>query len=168
MRKKMLQDSKLLCYTCKEQGEPLLSTSGGPQSTLLSPCYGLNFVSPKICWDPDSQGDGIRRWGFWGVMRSWGWNSLVVCCCLVARSCPVFFWPHGLQHARLPSFTLSQSLLKFMSVEWVMPSNHLILCHPLLHLPSIFPSTKVFSNESVLCIKWPEVLKFQLWHQSFQ
>ena len=93
MRKKMLQDSKLLCYTCKEQGEPLLSTSGGPQSTLLSPCYGLNFVSPKICWDPDSQGDGIRRWGLWGVMRSWGWNSLVVCCCLVARLCPVFFDP---------------------------------------------------------------------------
>ena len=60
--------------------------------------------------------------------------------------------PHGLQHTRLPlSFTISQSLLKLMSIEWVMPSNHLILCHPLLLLPSIFPSIRVFSNESALC-----------------
>ena len=50
----------------------------------------------------------------------------------------------------------SRSLLKLMSIELVMPSNHLILCHPLLLLPSIFPSIRVFSNESVLCIKWPK------------
>ena len=49
-----------------------------------------------------------------------------------------------------------QSLLKLMSIELVMSSNHLILCHPLLLLPSIFPSKRVFSNESVLCIRWPE------------
>ena len=57
---------------------------------------------------------------------------------------------HGLQHARLPclSFTISWSLLKLMSIESVMPSNHLILCRPLLLLPSIFPSIRVFSNES--------------------
>ena len=48
------------------------------------------------------------------------------------------------------------SLLKFMSIEWVMPPNHLILCHPLLLPPSIFPSIRVFSNESVLHIKWPK------------
>ena len=52
------------------------------------------------------------------------------------------------------SITNSQSLLKLMSIESVMPSNHLILCHPLL-LPSIFPSIRVFSNESVLRIRWP-------------
>ena len=51
------------------------------------------------------------------------------------------------------SFTTSQSLLKLMSIESMMPSNHLILCHPLLLLPSIFPNTRVFSNESDLCIK---------------
>ena len=68
-------------------------------------------------------------------------------------------WPHGLQHTRLPlSFTISQSLLKLMSVESVMPSNHLILCRPLLLLPSIFPSIRVFSNESVLHIKWPKLV----------
>ena len=53
-------------------------------------------------------------------------------------------------------FTISQSLLKLMSIELVMLSNHLNLCHPLLLLPSIFPSIRVFSNESVLCIRWPK------------
>ena len=51
------------------------------------------------------------------------------------------------------SFTISQSLLKLMSIESVMPSNHLILCYPLLLLPSIFPSLRVFSNELALCIR---------------
>ena len=55
------------------------------------------------------------------------------------------------------SITISRSLLKLMSIESVMPSNHLILCHPLLLLPSIFPSIRVFSNESVLHIRFPEV-----------
>ena len=63
------------------------------------------------------------------------------------------------------SITNSQSLLKLMSITLVMPSNHLILCCPLLLPPSIFPSIKVFSNESVQVAK---VLEFQLQHQSFQ
>ena len=58
------------------------------------------------------------------------------------------------------SFTISWSLLKLMSIESVMPSNHLILSCPLLLLPSIFPSISVFSNESVLCIRWPEYWSF--------
>ena len=58
------------------------------------------------------------------------------------------------------SITNSQSLLKLMSIESVMSSNHLILCHPLLLLPSIFPSIRVFSNESVLCIRWPKDCSF--------
>ena len=58
------------------------------------------------------------------------------------------------------SITNSQSLLKLMSIELVIPSNHLILCHPLLLLPSIFPSIRVFSNESVLCIRWPKYWSF--------
>ena len=68
--------------------------------------------------------------------------------------------PHGLLHARLPCFTISQSLLKLMSIELVMPSNHLILCHPLLLLPSIFPRIRVFSNESVLRISLPKYWSF--------
>ena len=58
------------------------------------------------------------------------------------------------------SITNSWSLLKPMSIELVMPSNHLILCHPLLFLPSIFPSIRVFSNESVLRIRWPKYCSF--------
>ena len=58
------------------------------------------------------------------------------------------------------SITNSQSLLKLMSIQLVMPSNHLILCHPLLLLPSIFPSIRVFSNESILCIRWPKYWSF--------
>ena len=60
------------------------------------------------------------------------------------------------------SITNSRSLIKLMSIELVMPSNHLILCCPLLLLPSIFPSTRVFSNESVLQIRWPKY-----WSSSF-
>jgi len=58
------------------------------------------------------------------------------------------------------SITNSWSLLKLMSIELVMPSNHLILCRPLLLPPSIFPSIRVFSNESVLCIRWPKYWSF--------
>ena len=63
-------------------------------------------------------------------------------------------WPHWVQHAL--SITNSWSLLKLMSIESVMPSNHLILCRPLLLLPLIFPSIRIFSNESVPPIKWPK------------
>ena len=58
------------------------------------------------------------------------------------------------------SFTISQSLFKFMSIEFVMLSNHLILCCPLLLLPSVFASFRVFSNESVLRIRWPKCCNF--------
>ena len=58
------------------------------------------------------------------------------------------------------SITNSQSLFKFMSIKLVTPSNHLSLCHPLLLLPSIFPKFRVFSNESVLCIRWPKYWNF--------
>ena len=63
-------------------------------------------------------------------------------------------------HQASLSITNSQSLLKLMSIELVMPCNHLILCHPLLFLPSIFPSIRVFSDESVLCIRWPKYWSF--------
>ena len=68
--------------------------------------------------------------------------------------------PHGLQHIRLPCLSLTSSLLKLMSIESVVPSNHLILCHPLLLLPSVFPSIRVFSKESALHIRWPKYWSF--------
>ena len=67
-------------------------------------------------------------------------------------------WTAAFQ-ASLP-FTISWSLLKLMSIESVMPSNHFILYRPILLLPSIFPSIRVFSNESALCIRWPEYRNF--------
>ena len=67
-------------------------------------------------------------------------------------------WTAGCQAS--PSITNSLSLPKLMSIESVMPSNHLILCYPLLLLPSIFPNIRVFSNESVLCIRWPKHWSF--------
>ena len=69
--------------------------------------------------------------------------------------------PHGLQHTRPPCQSPnSESPLKFMSIESVMPSNHLILCHPLLLPPSVFPRIRGFSSESVLCIRWPKYWSF--------
>ena len=66
----------------------------------------------------------------------------------------------GCSTSGFPVFTISWSLLKLMSIESVMPSNHLILCCPLLLTPSIFPSLRVFSNESVLRIRWPKYCSF--------
>ena len=81
----------------------------------------------------------------------------------------LFAAPWTAAHQASLSFTIFQSLLKLMSIESVMPSNHCILCHPLLLLPSIFPSIRVFSNGSVLHIRWPKYWSFfQLQHQSFQ
>ena len=68
--------------------------------------------------------------------------------------------PHGLQHAKPLSINNFWSLLRLMSIESVMPSNHLILCHPFLLLPSVFPRIRVFSNESVLHIRWPKYWSF--------
>ena len=79
----------------------------------------------------------------------------------VAQSC-FFATPWTAERQASLSITNSWSLLKLMSIELVMPSNHLILCHPLLLPPSIFPSIRVFSNESVLHIRWPKS-----WSSSF-
>ena len=72
----------------------------------------------------------------------------------------LFVTPSAAAHQASLSFPISQSLLKFMSIESVMSSNHLILCLPLLLLPSTFPSIRVFSNDSVLHIRWPKCWSF--------
>ena len=72
------------------------------------------------------------------------------------------FWPYELQHAKLPKLTISLSLLKLMSIKAVMPSNCLILCCPLLLLPSVFASIRVFSSESALCIRWQKFWSFSI------
>ena len=107
----------------------------------------------------------IKKVECWGIdaLELWCWRRLLRVPWIVRRSnqsiplllllfsCSVL----SAGQASL-SFTNSQSLLKLMSIESVMPSNHLILCHPLLLLPSIFPNIRVFSNESDLYIRWPK------------
>ena len=78
----------------------------------------------------------------------------------VTQSCPTLCDPWTAARQASLSITNSRSLLKLMSIESVMPSNHRILCRPLLLLPSIFPSIRVFSNESTLCIRWPKNWSF--------
>ena len=78
----------------------------------------------------------------------------------VTQLCPTLCNPMDCSMPGLPVITNSQSLLKLMSIELVMPSNHLNLCPPLLLLPLIFPSIMVFSNESVLGIRWPKYWSF--------
>ena len=78
----------------------------------------------------------------------------------VAQSCPTLCDPMVAACQTSLSITSSWYLLKLISIDLVMPSNHLILCHPLLLLPSIFPSIRVFPNESILCIRWSKYWSF--------
>ena len=80
-------------------------------------------------------------------------------CCSVTQSC-LFVTPWTAARQASLSFTISRSLLQLISIESVMPSNHLILCRPLLHLPSILPSIRVFANELALHIKGPKYWSF--------
>ena len=83
-----------------------------------------------------------------------------ICCCSVAKSYLTLCDPWTAARQASLFFTISQSLLKLISIESVMPSNHLILCHPLLLLPSIFYSIRVFSNELTVPIRWPKYWSF--------
>ena len=129
----------------------------------------LVTACPFIIWDPRHlSGPSVK----WECPRSLQWSTGLLATPfysyiqefiinVVQSFSPVWLSvTHGLQHTRLPClfFTISRSLLKLMSIGSVMPSSHLILCHPLLLLPSIFPSIRVFSNESILCIGWPKYL----------
>ena len=94
-----------------------------------------------------------------GWAHEWmdGWLG---CCFSVTQSCLTLCDPMDSALQASLSFSISLSLLKLTSIELVMPSNHFILCRPLLLLPSIFPSIRVFSNESALHIRWPKYWSF--------
>ena len=83
-------------------------------------------------------------------------SSAQISCSVVSNS----LWPYELQHARPPVHHQRPESTQPMSIKSVIPSKHLILCRPLLLLPSIFPSIKVFSNESALWIRWPKYWSF--------
>ena len=116
----------------------------------LQPCFGQ-----VLCWDPSR----LRMGGAAGAYRV---------CCSVTQLCLTLWPPWTTTYHASPSFTVSWRLLKLMSIESVMPSNHFILCCPLLFLPSIFLSIRVFSNESAPHIRWPEYqgFSFLVWYTS--
>jgi len=118
---------------------------------------GCQFLLQRIFL---TQGSNQRLLHCRRILYRWAPREGSVQFSSVTRSCPTLRH-HGLQHARPPCpSSNSRSLLKLMSIVSVMSSNHLILCRPLLLLPSIFPSFRVFSKESVLCIRWPKYWSF--------
>ena len=100
-----------------------------------------------------------------GKGTGWKLGILVMTLFVVIHSLSsvqLFVTPWTAAHQTSLSITISKSLLKLMSIESAMPSNHLIFCHPFLLLPSIFPRTRVFSNELALCIRWPKYWSFSI------
>ena len=141
-----LQTQDLKLSLCKELAlQPRLLTAVPTMSQ--TPAQGFSHTSLRV------QHDDQSPQGNWGSKSQVSLLQLFSCVQLFAT-------PWTAAHQASLSFTISQSLLKVMSIESVMPSNHLILCHPLLLLPSIFPSIRVFSSESVLHIRWPKNWSF--------
>ena len=99
---------------------------------------------------------------YWDMITSIG-PMFNIChhCCSVSHVWP-FATPWTVAHQASLSFIICRSLLKFLSIESVRPSNHLILCHPLLLLHSVFPSIRVLSNELVLCIRCPKYWSYSI------
>ena len=107
------------------------------------PYFSITFILPWVLLK-------IKKYGSTSI------SCFPCCCCSVAKSCLTLCDPMDYSNQVPISSAIFWGLLKFMSIESVMLSNHLIFCYPLLHLLSIFPSIRVFSNESVLHIKWPK------------
>ena len=95
-------------------------------------------------------------------IKLWWMEQLLFSSVQSLRCVQLFPTPWTAAHQASMSITNSWSLLKLMSIKLMMPSNHLILCHPLLLPLSVLPSIGVFSNESVLCIRWPEYWSFSI------
>ena len=110
-------------------------------------------MPPSFCLHPTWHKQNYTLWAPVSLFFLSTFNS-------VAQSCPTLCDPMTAVHQASLSTTNSQSLLKFMSIESVMSSNHLILCRPLLLLPSVFPNIRVFYTESILHIRWPKYGSF--------
>ena len=155
---------------CSDRCSPLKNSCHCPRSWLS--CHGIQIVGHfqgRLCsrllmehcpdlrvhvrghgWKPVRRQRSRLQTYYWFCFSSVQWLSRV----------RLFATPRTAARQASQSITNSQSLLKLMSIESVMPSNHLILCRPLLLLPSIFPSIRVFSNDSVLRIRWPKYWSF--------
>ena len=126
--------------------------------------YPLQFLAWRIWWTEEP--GKLKSMRSQRVRHYWVTNTqltdihISVQFSSVTQLCPTLCTPWTAPHQASRSITNCQSLPKPMSIESVMPSNHLILCRPLLLLPSIFPSIRVFSNKSALCIRWPKYWSF--------
>ena len=139
-----------------------------------SHCCGLNvYLLEFVYWNPILQCDGIWRWGLWEIISvrlghesgalMMGFHSVQS-----LSHVQLFATPWIAAHQASLSITNSRSSLRLMSIKSVLPSSHLVLCRPLLLLPPIPPSVRVFPNESTLHNEVAKVLEFELQHQSFQ
>ena len=125
---------------------------------------GLRFLLQQLCNHPHKQNIEHSRHfkKFYSTPQSRPMtttdqiSSYLCCCCSGWQSCLTLVTPWTATCEASLSITVSWSLLKLMCIESVMPSSHLIICHRLLLLLSIFPSIRVFSNESTLCNRWPK------------
>ena len=157
--KKQQQQQQQLIKTAvssKEQGEGL---TGKGKKELLGQLLVIRKTQMQVRTTLKTmQKDRCIDW--WNRIESPEINPYVSFCCSFVWSCPTLCNPWTAPRQASLSFIISRSLLKLMSIELVMPSNQLILCHPLLLLPSISPSIRVFSKESVLHIRWPKYWSF--------
>ena len=137
--------------------EVVMHHTTGRRGSALSTTPGKGTLGSQ--WKSDTHHAGKRPWAISvcslprvANLEVSRWSS-----CSVTESRPTLCDPFDCSMPGSPvlSSRISWGLLKFMSIESVMLANHLILCHPLLLLPSIFPSIRVFSSESALCIRWP-------------
>ena len=129
---------------------PFLLCTGAPGQKNNIVCFKQETDHQKLhCW-------GTQEEIMWAIVISWIMHALQSSSVQLLSCVQLFATPWSAACQASLSITNSQSLLKLMSIESVIPSNHVILCHPLLHLRSIFPSIRVFSNESALCIRWPK------------
>ena len=125
-------------------------TQGGGEGRTQTGRVGSTHIYSTTC----KMGD------WWEAGVAWGTQLSAVQFSSVAQACANSLQPHGLQHARPPCPSPTPGVYQLMSIESMMPSNHLFLCHPLLLLPPIFPSIRVFSNGSALRIRWPKYWSF--------
>jgi len=121
----------------------------------LSLYNSVVLLFEKYFWCPLHLKDGLAKDYIWDLTLLFFFK-----CVQLLSHVWLFATPWTAAHQASLSITNSRSLLKLMSIVSVMPSNHLILCHPLILPPSIFPSIRVFSNESALCIRWPKYWSF--------
>ena len=146
-------------YACNAGDLGLITGSG--RSHEEGNGYHSNILAQKIPWteEPDRSPQSGKEMGMTEQLTLNPQQLVSLQFSSVAQSC-LFAAPQLAANQASLCIANSQSLFKLMSIKSVMPSNHLILCHPLLLLPSIFPSIRVFSDESVLHIRWPKYWSF--------